>query len=250
MKLIKIKWNLHLGLISVLIIWILLYIFKIFNNLIIPSPLETFFELIKFTYKKELLLNLYQTIIRIIIAFIFSLIIGIKLGLLFGHSKKLNESTESLIDFLRSVPGIVLFPLFILFFGVGEISRILVAMFVAIPIIIINTKYGVINSKNSRKDLYKIYKMKKRDIFKKIIIPEASPYIFNGIRIAISLIIILIIVTEMMLGTKYGLGQLIIKSQYSFETATMYAVIILLGIIGYFLNYLFNKIETKVFHWR
>ena len=253
MNLLKIKgisWISYEGFIAFFLLWTFIYLFSIYDSLLIPSPLDVFGELSRFFYTINLMFSFGATLLRIIIAFVFSMVIGVAFGLAMGFSEKLNELTGGFVDFLRSIPGIALFPLFILFFGVGEVSRILVAMFVAIPIIIINTKYGVLNSRKHRKDLYKIYKISKLDIFRKIIIPEASPYIFTGLRVAISLIIILIIVTEMMLGTKYGLGQLLVNSQYQFETAMMYAVIIFLGVMGSVLNFYFNLFEKKIFHWR
>jgi len=245
--------NKYLGLIgflAVLLVWSLIYLFGIYNPLLIPSPIdvtETFFNSLVDT---GFLVNLAATFGRIITAFFISSVVGISLGLILGYYQIFDFATESLVDFIRSIPGIVLFPLFILFFGVGDISRLLVAIFVAIPIILINTKYGVINSNRLRKNMRKLYNLDKFTLFYKIIIPEASPYIFTGLRIAVSLIIIIVIVTEMMLGTAYGLGQVLVSSQFQFETPLMYSIIILLGCIGFILNLCFNKIENKIFHWR
>lgn len=239
-----------IGFLAVLLIWSLLYLLKIYTPLLIPSPLdvaETFFASL---VDAEFLLNLAATFTRIIIAFLISSVIGITIGLIVGYYKIADLSTESLIDFIRSIPGIVLFPLFILFFGVGDISRLLVAILVATPIILINTKYGVINSNRLRKNMSKLYRLDKFTLFYKVIIPEASPYIFTGLKIAVSLTIIIVIVTEMMLGTAYGLGQLLVSSQFQFETSLMYSIIIQLGCIGFILNLCFNRIENKIFHWR
>lgn len=239
-----------IGFIAVLLVWTLIYLLKLYNPLLIPSPLdvaETFFASL---VNAEFLMNFGATFLRIIIAFLISSIIGISLGLIVGYYQIIDFSTESFIDFLRSIPGIVLFPLFILFFGVGDISRLLVAIFIATPIIIINTKYGVVNSNKLRKNMSKLYNLDKFTLFHKVIIPEASPYIFTGLRIAISLTMIVVIVTEMMLGTAYGLGQLLVTSQFQFDTPLMYTIIILLGCVGFILNIFFNKIENKIFHWR
>lgn len=238
------------GLLVVLLAWFAIYLSKAYNILLIPAPADVFYVLLNFFIDKNFILNFSATLIRVIIAFVISTALGIILGLMIGYYKILNDSTEILIDFLRSIPGIVLFPLFILFFGVSDTSRLMVAIFIATPIILINTKYGVINSSKIRKNLYKIYKINQLKMFTKIILPEASPYVFNGLRVALSLIIIIIIVTEMLIGAKYGLGQLIVTSQYQFKTDMLYAIIILLGALGFFLNWNFNKFENKIFHWR
>lgn len=244
------KLILSSGFAALLAIWIIAYLSGVYDPLLIPSPIQVFKTLGESLASTVFLLNFLATFIRVILAFIISTVIGVVLGLVLGYYKTADLSTESLIDFIRSIPGIALFPLFILLFGIGDISRLLVAILIAVPIILINTKYGVINSNKTRKNLYKMYKIKKVDMFTKIILPEASPYIFTGLRVALSLTIIIIIVTEMLLGTKYGLGQLLVTSQYEFETPLMYTIIIFLGIVGFILNYAFNKIETKLFHWR
>jgi len=238
------------GLIVVLVIWYAVYSLGLYNILLVPSPFEVFTALINFLTDKEFLLNLVATLARITTAFAVSAAVGISAGLLFGYYNLLDNATKKLVDFWRSVPGIVLFPLFILLCGIGNISRLLTAIFVAIPIILINTKYGVLNSNRLRKNFSKIYKISSIRMFYKVILPEASPYIFTGAKVALSLIIILIIVTEMLVGTKYGLGHLLIISQYQFDTAAMYALIIVLGMIGLMLNSSFDEIEKKVFHWR
>lgn len=238
------------GFLVVLVAWFIVDLTKMYNPLLVPSPLEVFKTLIISFSDKEFIVSLLATITRIVVAFLVSAVFGIIFGLAVGHYRVLDKATESLIDFLRSIPGIALFPLFILFFGIGDLSRLLVGIYVGMPIIIINTKYGVINSSKIRKNLHKLYNLSKLKMFYRVILPEASPYIFTGLKVALSLTIILTIVTEMLVGTAYGLGHLIVTSQYEFEISLMYTVIITLGLIGFMLNLVFDRIEKKIFHWR
>lgn len=233
-----------------IVLWLVVSLLQIYSPLLVPSIGEVLKTLVSSLNSLEFLTHTGATLLRIAIAFFISAFLGIFLGMLFGYYSTLDEMTSLFIDFIRSIPGIVMFPLFILFFGVGDISRLLVAIFVALPIVVVNTKYGVINSSKMRKNMKVLYKMSTPTFFLRVIFPEASPYIFTGLRIAISLCIIIIIVTEMMLGTLYGLGRLLIISQLHFDTPLMYAVIIILGSIGFLLNILFNMIEKKIFHWR
>ena len=238
------------GFLIVFSIWFVFFISERYSQLLIPSPIhvaETFMALL---VDATFMSHVGATFTRILVAFLISAFLGILIGLIVGYYNLIDSMTYTLIDFLRSMPGIVLFPLFILFFGVGDVSRLLVAIFVATPIIIINTKYGVINSNKLRKNMRTLYKLKAITLFYRVIVPEASPYIFTGLRVGISLVIILVIVTEMMLGTSRGLGHLLIHSQHHFDTPLMYAIILMLGCIGFLLNSIFNVIEQKIFHWR
>lgn len=238
------------GFILVLIVWSLVYIFRVYHPLLVPSPVQVVKSLFTLLIDKGFMINLLATFARVIIAIIISSLLGIVSGLLLGYYKMMDRLAIPMVDFIRSIPGIVLFPLFILMFGVGDTSRLLVAIFIAFPIITINTRAGVINSNEARKNLCKLYKIGKLDMFYKVILPEASPYIFTGLKVAVSLTLIVVIVTEMMLGTQWGLGQLLITSQYRFDTPIMYSIIIVLGLIGCALNFGFDQTEKRIFHWR
>ncbi|MBU0979532.1 MAG: ABC transporter permease [Nanoarchaeota archaeon] len=229
-----------------LLIWLVFSM--IYDPLVVPPIQDVAEAFADFGY--EFLGSLGMTFMRISIAFLISLVLGTIIGILIGYYRILDTSSEALIDFMRSIPGITLFPLFILLFGVSDISRVLVAIYVGIPIIIINTKYGVINSSKLRKNMAELYRMTRLDFFTKVIIPEASPYIFTGLRIAISFSILVIVVTEMLLGTGHGLGSMIVTSQFQFDTASMFAILIVLGLIGFTLNLGFDRLEKRIFHWR
>ncbi len=239
-----------IGFILFILIWTIIYASGIYNSLIIPSPLKIFNTIIISFIDLVFLRNFGVTLLRMFLAFLIASTIGIILGVLLGYYKILDDSSKTLIDFLRSIPSITLFPLFILLFGVNDTSRVLVAVFSASLFILVNTKYGVINSKEVRKNLHKLYPLSKIEMFSRVILPEASPYVFNGLRIGISITTILIIVTEMLLGTEYGLGHLLTISLYEFETEMIYSIIIITGILGFLLNLGFNSAENKIFHWR
>ena len=238
------------GFFTVLIIWTIIFSFKLVHTLILPNPLEVTMALGNFFSDSEWILQWGATLARALLSFFLATAIGISCGLILGSNRILDQATEKLIDFLRSIPSIALFPLFILLLGVSESSRIAVATTVGSFIILISTKYGVLNANKIRKQMGKLYNLSYVTFLRKVLLPEAFPYIFNGMRIAISLSLLIIVVTEMLLGTNYGIGQILIKSQIQFQTEVLFATLIFLGILGTSLNFIFNKIEQKLFHWR
>jgi len=232
-----------------LLVWAALSYTKIVNPVLIPTPGDVAIKIWKLFYTGEIWLNLLSTIYRLLLGFVISLALGIPLGLLLGASKKIANSLEFLIDFFRSIPASALFPMFLLFFGIGDTANISVVVFSCTLVIIIYTMYGVKNAKDARIGMAKVLNASKFNIFTKIILPESLPHIFAGARISISIALILVVVTEMFIGTKCGLGMLIYDSQQMFRIPTMYGVILLVGAIGYGLNKVFVVIESKVFHW-
>jgi NitT/TauT family transport system permease protein len=89
----------------------------------------------------------------------------------------------------------------------------------------------------------------KTQIFRLILLWESMPHAFVGIKSAVSLSLVIIIVTEMFIGTRSGLGKAIIDAQITYEIKTMYAIILLVGILGYILSAIFTALEKKFFHW-
>jgi ABC-type nitrate/sulfonate/bicarbonate transport system permease component len=229
-----------------LILWIVVFLSNTVPRIILPSPIEVISNLGSIAISLDLL----YTIIRLLTSFVISAIIGITIGAVLGYFQILKQMFEPVIDFFRSIPGIALFPLFILLFGVGETVRLMVTIFVATLIIIVNTSYGIQRSVHKRKKFAKLYSLNAWRLFSKVIIPDASPFILIGLRVSFSFCMILITVTEMMLGTTNGLGSVIVISQMQFDTAQMFAVLFMMGCIGVIGNFILTKYEMKYIHWR
>jgi NitT/TauT family transport system permease protein len=238
-----------IGVLTVIFIWFIITYAKIIDPFFLPGPIEVIFNLAQLILSGTLNQDIIMTLYRITLAFSISALIGIPLGLIIGFSQKMHELTEILIDFVRSTPASAVFPLFLLVFGVDDKSKIAVAVFCISAIIIFNTAQGVRNSKKSRIDAARLMGATDFVIFKDILIYESLPQILAGLRISISLVLILIILTEMFIGTQFGIGRRIIDYQYTYTIVSLYATISLAGVLGYLLNQVFAQMETKVVHW-
>src|SRR3989338_8866439 len=238
-----------IGPILLIFIWAVAAQLQLIDKFFLPDPFTTIGKLFQLLVSGAIIGDLISTLERVILAFIIALVIGLPLGLLLGRTEKIYRSVEFIIDFFRSTPATALFPLFLLVFGITDKSKIAVASFSSMLIIIFNTAYGVMHAKKSRLLAAKIMGAKKSQIFRWILFWESLPQTFIGLRSAVSLSLIIIIVTEMFIGTTSGLGKKIIDSQITYEIKTMYALILLTGIIGYMLNLLFIVVEKRFVHW-
>ncbi len=236
------------------LILIALWMFLSFTNLIdsffLPSPFETFYEIFVLLFTGKIIPDLFTTFIRTIEAFLIALVLGVPLGLFLGGKEKVYRSLEFLIDFFRSTPITAIFPLFLLLFGIGDLSKIAVASFAALLLIIFNTAYGVLNANKSRILAAKVMGASKWQVFKKVVFFESLPETFIGLRTAISWTLVVIVVTEMFIGTNIGIGHYILNAQYIYDIKGMYASIILAGLLGYLLNYTLLFLERKYIHWK
>lgn len=236
--------------ITFLCLWGVISYFKLVSPLFLASPYEVFMSLVD-SYMNGLLLNdVVHTLYRVLVGFIIATIIGVPLGLLMGYSNKIYNSLEFIIEFFRGIPTTALFPLFLLIFGIGDKAKFAVTAWGAGLVILVNSMYGVYLGKELRIRVAKTMKVRGFQLFQKVIFPEALPQIFSGFRVAISLSLIIVIVTEMFIGTSAGLGKRIIDAQLVYETADMYAAIIMTGVIGLLLNKIMIFIENRVVHWK
>lgn len=166
-----------------------------------------------------------------------------------GYYKKIHDSFEIAVDFFRSLPALALFPLFMYFFGIGDTAKVVTAIFSCSLIIVVNSIYGVRNVTNTRQIIARLLEASPFEIFKKVILMDALPQVFVGMRTSLSLAVVVIIVTEMFIGTNWGIGHRIFEAQLTYRVAEMYASIIIAGLIGYLLNKGFVLIEGKTAHW-
>ena len=216
-------------------IWSLISHLGIINHIFLASPESSVASLAYLLGTGNLVPDLAFTLGRMFLGLFIGAAIGIPAGILLGYSKKLYDLCFPLIDAVRSVPATALFVLFILAFGI-EFGKVAVVIFGTSLLIVVNAMYGVQHSSKTRIALAKTFGASQITIFKKIIFYEALPHIFVGLRLAISLSLVLVIVTEMFLGTNLGLGARIFNAGELYNAPEMYGEIILTGIIGYSLN--------------
>lgn len=232
-------------------IWWMITAFRIFSPLLFPRPedvIATFLQLLIASHN-NIWNDLAHTFVRILIGIITGTCVGLPLGLLVGYYPMLRRSCMPWIDFVRSIPVTALLPLFLLLFGLGDSAKIALAGFIVALLLIVHTSYGVIHANPTRLMIANTMSLTPWNIFRHVLFPEALPYIAVGMRLAISFAIIIVIVSEMFVGTRYGLGLRIIESQLVYATSDMYATIIITGMLGYILNRVYIFFEKRTLHW-
>ena len=234
----------------ILMIWAILSNLKIISPLFLSTPQAVFSEIIDLFVSGEIIPDILFTLYRTFLGFIIACLIGIPIGLLMGYSDRIYYSLEFVVEFFRSIPATALFPIFLLFFGIGDQSKIALTAWTAGLVLIVHSMYGVHLGKELRIKSAKTMRMSGITLFKKIIFPEALPQIFSGMRIAVSLSLVIVIVTEMFIGTNVGLGHRIIDAQLIYRISEMYAAILITGVLGFLINKGFIFTEKRVVHWK
>lgn len=244
------KWIYRIsGIVSIVTVWGLLHYFHIVSALVLPSPTEVLFSLMTAYQDIVFWQDIFYTILRTLTGFSIGTIAGILIGLLMGYSEKMYDMLEFIVDFFRSIPATALFPLFMIAFGIEDGSKVALAAWTCALVMTVNTMSGVHSAKQLRIKAAKTLHIRGITLLRKIIFPEALPHIAAGARIALSLALIVIIVTEMFIGTNEGLGKRITEKQQIFAIADIYVAIITTGLIGYALNRCALAIEKRTLHW-
>ncbi|CAN5917290.1 hypothetical protein BH11PSE8_BH11PSE8_27420 [soil metagenome] len=238
-----------IGPIALFILWDLVVRAGLIKAILLPPPLATVQTLITGLFGGPLLLDFGVTVWRTVQAFLIAAVVGVPLGVLLGSNEKAYRSVEFLIDFFRSTPSSALIPLFLLIFGVSDINKIAIAAFGAFLIVIFNSAYGVINARKQRVMAARVMGASRWQIFKDVLIWESLQPTFVGLRSAVSMALVIVIVAEMFIGSDNGLGHRIIDAQQVLNVKTMYAAILAAGALGYALNILFLIAERRIVHW-
>jgi NitT/TauT family transport system permease protein len=237
------------GPIVLFIVWDLVVRLGFIKAILLPPPLAALGTLVGGLLGGPLLGDFLVTVWRTVQAFLIAAAVGMPLGVLLGSSEKAYRSVEFLIDFFRSTPSSALIPLFLMIFGVSDINKVAIAAFGAMLIVVFNSAYGVINARKQRVMAAKVMGASKWQVFKDVLIWESLQPSFVGLRSAVSMALVIVIVAEMFIGADSGLGNRIINSQQVMNVKDMYASILAAGALGYALNVLFLVVERKIVHW-
>jgi NitT/TauT family transport system permease protein len=239
------KW---LGIVAIIFLWWLLCRIGFLDSFFVPSPVFVIKSL--FEHREQgLIIHTLATLSRVLVAFVLSIIIGVVAGILLGSNKVIYQCVEIPIEMLRSIPAIALFPLAMLLWGVGSVPKIVVAVIAGSTILIVATIHGMRHVRASHITSAQMMGANKLQIIKTVIFYECLQHIILGMRTAWSFCLVVIVATELFAGTNAGLGRVIIDAQMTYELPTMYAAIIIIGIVGYLGNVILMMIYKKVVHW-
>jgi sulfonate transport system permease protein len=237
------------GVAGLLAIWSLATWQQWVDPVLLPSPIATFKALWQGMDGGALGFDFVKTVCRTAASTLIAAVIAIPLGIVLGSSERVYRSLEFVIDFFRSTPASAMFPLFLVLFGVGDETKISVAAFGAILVILFNVAYGVMNARKTRLLAAKVMGASSLRVLFDVTLLESLPQTFVGLRNGVSLALVIIVVAEMFIGSQDGLGHSVFEAQQLFDMPRMYAAIFAAGVLGYGLNLLFLLIERRFVHW-
>ena len=192
--------------------------------------------------------DLVPSLSRMFAGFLIAVVLGVGVGLLLGLSRRARIAADPIVEFLRAIPPPALLPFAILVLGVGNDMKIFIIALVCLFPVLLNTVDGVTGVDPTLHDTTKVYGIPSGDRLWRVMLPAASPQIFAGMRISLSLALILMVISEMVASTN-GIGYFVLQAQRTFAIPEMWSGIFVLGILGYVFNAGFMLIERRTLRW-
>lgn len=196
----------------------------------------------------RLLDDVAPSLARLAVGYAVALVVGVALGVLVGSSRTLRGLLEPVLEFLRAIPPPVLVPVLILLFGLGDTMKVLVIVSGCVWPVLLNTVEGVRAVDEVLADTCRSYRIRGGYRLRHLVLRAASPQIVTGARQALSIGIILMVISEMFAATS-GLGFTVVQFQRSFAIPEMWSGVIVLGLTGVVLSGLFALAERRLLAW-
>jgi len=192
--------------------------------------------------------DVLPSLVRLLGGWAIAGVLGVSLGLAIGRSAWLEDFLAPVLHFLRAVPPPALLPVFIVLIGLGSSMQLAVIIFGVIWPILLNAVDGARSVPATQVDTARVFRVSRLRWLFGVVLPSASPKIFAGLRISLSLSLILMVISEQV-GSSNGLGSSLVDAQRNFSLRSMWAVIVLLGVLGYLLNSGLLAIERRALRW-
>lgn len=192
--------------------------------------------------------DVLPTLQRLVLGFGIAVLLGVPLGLALGASTVLRLLTQPAMTFIRSIPAVAMIPPLVILLGVGDSMKLFLVVVVCIWPIVLNTSDGVLQFDSTMRSTAQIYGLTRLERLRFVLLPGVQPRIFAGLRTSLALALILVIASEYLAGTD-GVGFFVGQAQQSYDVASMWAGILLLGAIGYVMHAGLLILQRRVLHW-
>lgn len=214
----------------------------------LPKLQAVFAGFVNLVHGNLLFSAVLPSLYRFVIGFGVAVLLGSLIGLTLGYLRGLNEWVRPILEYLRFLPTVAILPAALLLFGATDGMRIFVIAFGSIFPVILAAMDGARRVDQILIDVARVNGLTVSQRIVRVILPAALPAIFAGIRIALSIALVMMVISEL-IAANDGLGHFILRSQRLFQTANVYAGVLLLGAIGLVLTTCMLAIEGRLLAW-
>jgi ABC-type nitrate/sulfonate/bicarbonate transport system permease component len=222
---------------------------KLFNPIFLPGPWLVVGSLVELAVKGQLWIHVAATLERVAIGFGTGAVLGVALGVAAGSLVPIRNVVEPIVELLRPIPPLAVLPLFIVWVGIGEPSKIGFITYATFFPIFLTTVAGVRQIDPLLLRAARSLGARGSALFTRVILPAALPDILTGLRLGVALAFFVIVISEF-IGAEHGLGYLINDGRNFFLVPQMLGAAVVLGLLGYAGNELVRLLERRLTRWQ
>ena len=225
------------------------YIWKAFNPILLPTPIDVVRAGIDAIQTGELQANIIASMRRVIQGFGIAAVSGVVVGLAVGTWRPLEKLVEPMIELLRPIPPLAFLPMMVLWFGIGEMSKIAFIAYAAFFPVFTTTLEGIKYVDPVLIRAASSLGASRTDLFRYVVLPAATPSIITGLRLGFGLSFFVIVAAEF-IAADSGLGYMINDARTFFLVSQMLLGAVVIGLIGFIVNIALRGVESWLLRWR
>ncbi|MBP1995343.1 ABC transporter permease [Paenibacillus eucommiae] len=233
----------------VLVVWQVAVALELLNPMLFPGPISIFRDFYDMIMSGELFHHLGISVMRAMVGFAIGGASGLVAGIAVGLFRRTEHIMDPTIQMLRTVPLLAVTPLFILWFGFGELSKVLLISMGAFFPLYVNSFLGVRNVDAKLFDVARVLEFSRFHQITKVILPAAMPNILLGVRLSLSVSWLCLVVAELM-GADQGIGYLIQDARAYLRTGVVFVGIFIFAIVGKLTDSLVRILEARLLKWQ
>ena len=222
---------------------------RLFNPIFLPGPWVVAGKVLRLGAEGELWVHVWATLQRVAVGFSTGAALALTLGLLAGHLRGVRTLVEPVVELLRPIPPLAMLPLFIVWIGIGEGSKVGFITYATFFPMFLTTVHAVGRLDPRLIRAAQSLGARPRQLFLRVILPAALPEILTGIRLGVALSFFVIVISEF-IGAEAGLGYLINDGRNFFLVAQMLGAAVVLGLLGYLGNAAVGWLERRLLRWQ
>jgi ABC-type nitrate/sulfonate/bicarbonate transport system permease component len=247
-------WKLRLvAIVGFLALWSLVsgavVVLHLFNPIFLPGPWLVIGNVLELAVKGQLWEHVGATVQRVAVGFVTGAVFAVALGIMAGQVRVVRNLVEPIVELLRPIPPLAMLPLFIVWIGIGEASKVGFITYATFFPMFLTTVHGVRQIDPLLVRAAQSLGATSLQLFHRVILPAALPEILTGLRLGVALSFFVIVISEF-IGAEHGLGYLINDGRNFFLVPQMLGAAIVLGLLGYTGNALVRLVERRVLRWQ
>ncbi|WP_336630415.1 MULTISPECIES: ABC transporter permease [unclassified Microbacterium] len=236
------------GIVGFLLTWQLLPTIGIVDARYFPTATATLAQLAQEMRDMEFWRNVGRTLTAWGIGLLIATVLATVLGTVIGLVPFLRRATHTAVEFLRPIPSVALIPLAVLMYGYQIQAALIIIVFASFWQVFIQVLYGVADVDAVARDTARSFGLSRGSRIVNLVFPTALPYLMTGLRLAAAVALILAVTAEMFIGNP-GIGRTIMLAQNAGQWTTVYALVVVTGLLGLIVNLVFRAIERRSLRW-